>query len=501
MPPAPYLLAIDQGTTSSRAIVFDTQGSPIATAQQKITQHYPQDGWVEQDAEEIWRTTLQVTQEIIQLSSIDIFSIAAIGIANQRETTVIWERATGRPIAPAIVWQDRRTNARCKSLSASARTLITASTGLIADPYFSATKLEWLLDNIPEARQRAHNDELAFGTIDSFLIWHFTGSKIHATDATNASRTLLFNIHTQEWDNTLLSLFNIPSALLPEVKDSADDFGHTEKSLLGISVPIRGVAGDQQAATVGQACFSPGMIKSTYGTGCFLLLNTGTEVYESKNRLLSTVAYRLNRQTTYAIEGSIFIAGAVMQWLHEELGIIANVQESETLAQTIDTTGGTYLVPAFTGLGAPYWDAEARGALIGLTRNTGVAQITRAALESVCFQTRDLLEAMQADGILSPRTLRVDGGMAKNHWLLQCLSDQLSLPVECTTTTETTALGVAYLAGLQSGIYVSLEEIASQWQSHRRFTPCLPEAIREQHYAGWLQAVKRVRTRTDDGAF
>ena len=495
MPTPTYLLAVDQGTTSSRAIIFDRHGSAVATAQKEFTQHYPQDGWVEHDPEELWDVTRSVIQEAKRNAALDAKALAGVGITNQRETTVLWDRATGQAIAPAIVWQDRRTSVRCQRLSDTERTLIRQRTGLLGDPYFSATKIEWILENVAGARAKAEAGDLAFGTIDTFLIWRLTGGRVHATDATNASRTMLFDIHKQCWDDELLSLFRIPRSLLPQVKNSADDFGSVTADLLGAPVPICGVAGDQQAATIGQACFWPGMAKSTYGTGCFLLLNTGAHPVMSDNQLITTVAYRLNDEVTYAIEGSIFVAGAAVQWLRDGLKIIATADETERMAEQIDTTDGVYLVPAFTGLGAPYWDPDARGAILGLTRDTGQQQIVRAALESVCFQTRDLLEAMSADGATFPETLRVDGGMVANNWVLQFLSDQLGLPVERPQVHETTALGAAYLAGLQCGLYASLDDIAQQWHCDRRFEPGANGQMRDRQYAGWLQAVDRIRTK------
>ncbi|MEM7251032.1 MAG: glycerol kinase GlpK [Pseudomonadota bacterium] len=491
-----YLIAIDQGTTSSRTIIFDTNGSPITTAQKEFTQYYPEDGRVEHDANEIWTVTLGVLRDAFQSAAIDSSAIAGLGITNQRETTVLWDRASGEPIGPAIVWQDRRTSARCAALTADERELITARTGLLPDPYFSATKVEWLLQNVPDARVRAERGDLAFGTIDTYLIWRLTNGAVHATDATNASRTMLFDIHRQCWDKELLDLFGVPESLLPEVKDCADDFGQMAHEWLGCAITIGGVAGDQQAATIGQACFSPGMAKSTYGTGCFLLLNTGADAIRSQHQLLSTVAYRLSGHVTYALEGSIFIAGAAIQWLRDGLRILQTAGDSEAMASGLESTGGVYLVPAFTGLGAPYWDPDARGAILGLTRDTGQAEVVRAALESVCFQTRDLLEAMRADGAQFPDTLRVDGGMVANNWVLQFLADQLGLSVERPVVHETTALGAAYLAGLHAGVYGSLDDIGEQWQKQRRFDPQVDIQVRDEQYAGWQHAVSRIRSRT-----
>ncbi|MGH6948440.1 MAG: glycerol kinase GlpK [Kiloniellales bacterium] len=486
------LLAIDQGTTSSRALLFDQAGAIRATAQKELPQHFPQPGWVEHDAEDIWRDTLAVAKGALDKATA---SVEAIGITNQRETTVIWDRESGKPIHRALVWQDRRTADWCDAQrKAGHEALATRKTGLLLDPYFSASKIAWLLDNVAGARRKAEKGELAFGTIDSFLIWRLTEGKVHATDATNASRSLLFDIERQRWDEELLKLFEIPAALLPEVKDCADDYGATPKALLGRALPIRGVAGDQQAATVGQACFEPGMTKSTYGTGCFALINTGATAVPSKNRLLTTVAYRLDGKTTYALEGSIFVAGAAVQWLRDGLKIVKSAPETEALARAADPRQAVYLVPAFTGLGAPYWDAHARGAILGLTRASGPAEIARAALEAVCFQTRDLLAAMERDGAEKLAALRVDGGMVANDWLLQTLADTLGVAVERPAVTETTALGAATLAGLGCGLYGGLGEVAKQWRVEKRFEPKLDAATRDARYAGWQDAVKRVLT-------
>ncbi len=489
---AAALLAIDQGTTSSRAIVFDKRGAKLGVAQQELPQSFPQPGWVEHDANRIWDDTLKTMRESIKAARLSTKDIVAIGITNQRETTVIWDRASGKPIHPAIVWQDRRTADFCRKHQ-DKNEWIAEKTGLLIDPYFSATKIAWLLDNVQGARGRAEKGELAFGTIDSWLLWKLTGGKVHATDATNASRTALFNVRTQKWDDELLDFFKVPKSLLPEVKDSAAEFGSTDPALLGQPVPIRGIAGDQQAATVGQACFSPGMSKSTYGTGCFLVLNTGDKLQLSKHRLLSTVAYRLNGQTTYAMEGSIFVAGAAVQWLRDAMHLIRSAGDTEGLAKSIPDTQGVYLVPAFTGLGAPYWDPEARGAIFGLTRDSGIAHIVRAALESVCYQTRDLLTAMAQDAV-APTELRVDGGMVVNDWLTQCLADILQIRVVRPQTVETTALGAAFLAGLASGVYGSLDEIAKLWGVERRFVPAWPASKANKFYDGWKQAVVRVKT-------
>ena len=492
---ATHLLAIDQGTTSSRAIVFDRAGQRLATHQIEFQQYFPADGWVEHDALEIWQTVELTCREALRKSGLRAVDIAAIGITNQRETTVLWDRVTGTPLYHAIVWQDRRTAAICECLNrAGHEPRIQEKTGLRLDPYFSATKLAWLLDTVAGARDRAEKGELAFGTIDTWLLWKLTGGKSHATDATNASRTLLFNICTQQWDDDLLALFDIPRAVLPEVKDSSADFGKTTADFLGSPITIGGIAGDQQAALIGQACFAPGMVKSTYGTGCFMVMNTGDTVVYSQNRLLSTVAYRFNGKPTYAIEGSIFVAGAAIQWLRDGLKLIGNAAETEAIAQRTDDAHGVYLVPAFTGLGAPYWDPYARGALLGLTRDSGINEIVTAGLQSVCFQTRDLIEAMKRDGASEINTLRIDGGMVVNNWLSQRLADIIGVTVDRPAVNETTALGAVYLAGLQVGLYQSLEEIAALWHSERRFTPIMDATRRESLYAGWLDAVRRVTT-------
>lgn len=490
-----YLLAIDQGTTSSRAIVFSAQGLPVTSAQQEFKQYFPKDGWVEHDGEEIWLTTLKVCREALQNSGLQASEIAAIGITNQRETTLVWDAATGTPIHPAIVWQDRRTADYCAGLKEKGHeAAVAAKTGLLIDPYFSATKIRWILDTVPGARERAERGELRFGTVDSFLLWRLTEGRSHKTDATNASRTLLFNIHSQQWDQELLDLFEIPRSLLPEVLDCAADFGTTTVELLGAAIPVLGMAGDQQAALIGQACFQPGMVKSTYGTGCFMIQNTGTTPVASQHRLLTTVGYRLKGQTTYAVEGSIFVAGAAVQWLRDGIKLISHARDTEALAEATGDACGVYLVPAFTGLGAPYWDPRARGAIFGLTRDTGIKEIVTAGLQSVCYQTCDLLEAMRQDGAAAPSALRVDGGMVVNNWVMQFLADILGVPVERPEVTETTALGVAYLAGLQLGLYASLDDIARMWHRDRRFEPCMGEAHRARLYDGWLDAVKRVRS-------
>jgi len=489
------ILAIDQGTTSSRAILFSGDGRRLGQAQKELPQHFPQSGWVEHDAEDIWRDTVEVMRGALADAGKRAEDVAAIGITNQRETTVIWDRATGEAIHKAIVWQDRRTAEFCQKLRADgAEEVFRQRTGLLLDPYFSGTKIAWLLECVPGARERAERGELAFGTIDCFLLWRLTGGKVHATDATNAARTLIFDIRKQAWDPELLALLRIPESLLPEVKDSDADFGTSEADILGRAVPIGGIAGDQQAATIGQACFEPGMMKSTYGTGCFALFNTGSELVHSQHRLLSTIAYRLGGKTTYALEGSIFVAGAAVQWLRDGLGIIKSAGETAALAAKADPGQRIYLVPAFTGLGAPYRDAEARGAVFGLTRATGPAEIARAALEAVCYQTRDLLEAMRADGATGLEALRVDGGMVANDWMLQMLADILGVAVERPVVAETTALGAAYLAGLNQGLFADLDAVAAQWQSDARFEPRMAASERDARYAGWQDAVGRTRT-------
>lgn len=484
------LLAIDQGTTSTRAMLFGLDGRIRGRAQMELPQCYPQDGWVEHDALRIWKDTQAVCRATLGREGGDV---AALGITNQRETTVLWDRASGRPIHPAIVWQDRRTAAWCQQ-RIEYEAWISEKTGLLLDPYFSATKIAWLLEHVPGARQRAEAGQLAFGTIDSWLIWNLTGGKVHATDATNASRTLLYNLQEGGWDDELLSFFGVPRALLPEVKDSAADFGCTDGALFGRAIPIRGAAGDQQAATIGQACLAPGMVKATYGTGCFMVMNSGDKILRSRHRLLSTLAYRLDGRSTYALEGSIFVAGAAVQWLRDALKLIGSAGESERWARSTEGTRGVYLVPAFTGLGAPYWDPQARGAILGLTRDSGIGEIVRATLESVCYQTRDLLEAMRADGAQLPAALRVDGGMVANDWLMQFLADMLDTPVERPRVTETTALGAAYLAGLGAGCFPSLEAVSAQWAKERRFEPAMTAERRDGLYGGWLEAVGRVRS-------
>ncbi len=497
MSAAGRLLAIDQGTTSTRAIVFDMSGEILAIEQREFQQYFPADGWVEHDPDDIWESTVEVCRAALKALPGGAESVAGIGITNQRETTLIWDRRTGEPIHRAIVWQDRRTAKACRQLRGEGHEeMVRERTGLLLDPYFSATKAAWLLDHVEDARNRAEKGELAFGTVDTWLIWKLTGGRVHATDATNASRTMLFNIHEQRWDPDLLKLFRVPGTMMPEVKDSAADYGSTTEGL-EVELPIAGVAGDQQAALVGQACFQPGMVKSTYGTGCFALMNTGDRPVASRNRLLTTVGYRLGGRTTYAIEGSIFVAGAAVQWLRDKLGIIRTAAETEGLARGLESNRGVYLVPAFTGLGAPYWDPDARGALIGLTRDSGRAEIARAALEAVCYQTRDLFNAMADDADSRPETLRVDGGMVVNGWLIQALSDIVDVPVERPRVVETTALGAAWLAGLQLGLYQALDDVAEVWASDRRCLPAMDAADRERAIAGWERAVARVRSGGD----
>jgi glycerol kinase len=493
-PSRPLLLSIDQGTTSTRAILFDAGARPVAQHGIELRQIFPANGWVEHDAEEIWRATLSCCQAV--LKGVAAADVAAIGITNQRETSVVWDRASGTPVHNAIVWQDRRTAERCRELKARGlESRIATKTGLLLDPYFSATKLEWVLDHVPGSRARAENGELCFGTIDSWLVHRLTGGKVHATDVTNASRTMLLDLKSLGWDDEMCALFGVPKAMLPDVRGSAGDFGVAEH-LDGI--PIRGVAGDQQAAAFGQACFRPGDVKSTYGTGCFALVNTGAKVPASSNRLLATSAYRIGTDNAYAIEGSIFIAGAVVQWLRDALGLIASAAEIEALAKTAKPADGLFFVPAFTGLGAPYWDPDARGAIMGMTRDTGAAEIAAAALDSVCYQTRDLLEAMGRDmkaaGLVPPAALKVDGGMVRNDWFCQRLADLTGLPVERPIVTETTALGVAYLAGLASGVFRDTNDIAARWALDRRFEPAMDSAIRHALYDGWLKAVGRIRS-------
>ena len=486
----PIILSIDQGTTSSRAILFEKDGTAIHTAQLEFPQIYPESGWVEHDPEAIWDTVIKVTREAIAHAAAAKRTIAGIGITNQRETTVVWDRKTGKPVYNAIVWQDRRTADFCRELkSAGHEQQVRELTGLLLDPYFSATKVRWILQHTNN-QQRAERGELAFGTIDSFLLWRLTAGKVHATDATNACRTSLYNIHKGVWDETLLELFDIPSSLLPSVKDCAADFGTTDESVVGVSLPISGMAGDQQAATIGQVCFEPGMVKSTYGTGCFVMLNTGSQAIMSKNKMLTTIAYQLDGKPTYAIEGSIFVAGAAVQWLRDGLGIIDTAEETERLAQKLDSNQGVYLVPSFTGMGAPYWDPDARGAIYGLTRDTGPRNFARATLESVCYQTSDLFQAMRDDGA-ALNVVRVDGGMVNNNWLTGFLADILDISVQRPKQTETTALGAAYLAGLQCGLYTSTDDLVANWQLDKEFNADMDSTERSNLLSGWKDAVQR----------
>jgi glycerol kinase len=495
-----HVLSIDQGTTSSRAIIFNPDLSILSKAQQEFTQHFPASGWVEHEPEDLWTSTLAVVRKAMVEAGLIAAQIAAIGITNQRETTIVWDRTTGRAIHRAIVWQDRRTSEFCGKLKDKGHEAdIAARTGLRLDPYFSGTKIAWILDNVPGARARAEKGELAFGTVDSFLLWRLTGGKVHATDATNASRTLLFNIHDGQWDKSLCGLLNVPMSLLPEVRDCSADFGTAVPDLFGGPIRICGIAGDQQAATVGQACFEPGMMKSTYGTGCFALLNTGAKPVKSNSNLLTTIAYQLDGKRTYALEGAIFIAGAAVQWLRDGLGIIQSASESGPLADAADPSQNVYLVPAFVGLGAPHWDADARGAIFGLTRNSGPKEIARAALESVAYQTLDLLEAMRADwpdSGTSRTVLRVDGGMTASDWTMQRLADLIGSPVDRPVIQETTALGAAYLAGLKVGLFPPPGTFADLWRLDHRFTPHMPAATRKAKIAGWKDAVRRTLTST-----
>jgi len=493
MPSEPLILSIDQGTTSTRAMLFEKDGRSVYTSQLEFPQIYPESGWVEHDPEAIWESVVKVSKEAISEAKNSGRTIAALGITNQRETTVVWDRKTGKPVYNAIVWQDRRTADFCRTLKeAGHEKEVTERTGLLLDPYFSGTKVRWILEHTATT-QKARDGELAFGTIDTFLLWRLTGGKVHATDATNACRTLLYNIHQSCWDDSLLKLLDVPAQLLPQVRDCAADFGRTEESVLGASLPIMGMAGDQHAATIGQVCFDKGMVKSTYGTGCFVMLNTGNEAIHSKNKMLTTIAYQLNGEVTYAIEGSIFVAGAAVQWLRDGLGIIDTAEETEKLASKLDSNQGVYLVPSFTGMGAPYWDPDARGALYGLTRDTGPRNLVRATLESVCYQTADLFRAMKDDGA-ALGVVRVDGGMVNNNWMTQFLADVLDTQVQRPMQTETTALGAAYLAGLQAGVYSSLEDLKSNWQLNAEFKSQIEAEQRDKLLEGWHKAVKRTLT-------
>ena len=487
-----HILVVDQGTTSTRSIVFDDQARRVAIAQAEFAQHYPAPGWVEHDPEDIWRDVLATARSAIDASGVGASGIAAIGITNQRETAVIWDRATGAPIHNAIVWQDRRGVEACRRLKADGvEDLIRDRTGLLIDPYFSATKVAWLLDTVPGARARAERGELAFGTIDSFLLWRLTGGAVHATDVTNASRTMLFDIHRHRWDADLCELLRVPMAILPVVHDNAHLFGTTDTALFGAPIPIAGMAGDQQAALFGQACFDPGMAKSTYGTGCFLLLNTGSEAITSRHRLLTTPAYRLDGRTTYALEGSIFVAGAAVKWLRDGLGVITHARETNDMATQVPDSHGVYMVPAFVGLGAPHWDPDARASIHGLTLGAGAAHLARAALEAVGYQTRDLLEAMIADGATRPAVIRVDGGMAANDWLCQFLADLLETAVERPDDLETTARGAAFFAGLAVGLWSDLDELAGLWSRAQCWEPKMAADSREKLVAGWRDALHR----------
>lgn len=489
------ILALDQGTTSTRAMLFDRQGFVVEAAQVELPQIYPQPGWVEHDPEEIWQAAQDVISVVLARAEVEAGDVTALGITNQRETTVLWERESGRPIHNAIVWQDRRTAGLCADVvEAGQGDTIQARTGLVVDAYFSASKIRWLLDQVDGARKAAQRGDILFGTIDSFLLWRLTGGTVHATDATNAARTMLFNIHTQEWDDELLDIWGVPRAMLPDVRDSNGRFGEIQPELFGAAIPITGIAGDQHAAMVGQACFEPGMMKSTYGTGAFLLLNTGATPVASANRLLTTLAYRIDGQPTYALEGSIFSAGSAIQWLRDGLGVIDAAGFSEPLAESLESNDGVYLVPAFTGLGAPYWDPDARAAIFGITRDTSEAHLARAALEAVGYQTLDLLVAMQADGATKPVELRIDGGMVLNEWLCQFLADIAQCPVQRPANIETTVLGAALLAGLGAGVYPDLESVADLWVADLRYEPSIATAERDRLYAGWLDAVARTRS-------
>lgn len=487
-----FILAIDQGTTSSRAIVFNENAQIVSQAQQEFEQHFPHSGWVEHDPKDILSSVLSVCKEALLAAKLGPKEIASIGITNQRETTLVWDKQTGEAIYPAIVWQDRRTADLCSELKAQGlESQVNEKTGLLLDPYFSATKLKWILDNVEHARARAEKGELAFGTVDSFILWHLTGE--HKTDVTNASRTLLCNIHTLEWDDELLAMFDVPRAILPSINGSSCEFGQTRADIFGEPIHVGGIAGDQQAALIGQACFKEGMAKSTYGTGCFLMLNTGQTPRKSQHRLLTTVAYQIGDVTHYALEGSIFMAGATIQWIRDGLKLIQHASETLDMAQSVGANNQVYLVPAFTGLGAPYWDPHARGAIMGLTRDTGIAEIVTAGLQSVCYQTRDLLEAMKKDQAM-PAHLRVDGGMVVNDWVVQFLSDILDLPIERPVITETTALGAAFLAGLSGGVFTDIDAVCRLWQEQSEFNPVMKDNERDALYNGWLDTVSRVRT-------
>lgn len=488
-----YILAIDQGTTSSRAIIFGDDFAVVSSDQKEFSQHFPASGHVEHDPEEIWQSVVETCQNAITKAGIKASDIAGIGITNQRETTIVWEKASGKAIHNAIVWQDRRTAETCAKLKAQEfEKTVTEKTGLLLDPYFSATKINWILENNEGARAKAENGELLFGTVDTYLLWRLTGGKSHKSDATNASRTMLFNTATHEWDDELLEIFNVPKNILPQVEDCAAEFGHTTSNLFGSPIPILGMAGDQHAATIGQACFQPGMAKSTYGTGCFMMLNTGEKRITSNNRLLSTIAYRLNGKTTYALEGSIFIAGAAVQWLRDGLKIIEDASQTGELASKADESQDVILVPAFAGLGAPYWEPDTRGAIFGLTRNTGPKELSRAALEAVCYQTRDLIEAMRSDWQdgFDEAILRVDGGMVASDWTMQFLANMLDAPIDRPSVLETTALGAAWLAGMKAGVWPDMDGFAQQWKLQKQFTPDMKEDERKRRYKAWKLAVQ-----------
>ena len=488
---ADFIISIDQGTTSSRAILFNLKGKPIYSSQKEFTQYFPKSGWVEHNPEEIWSTTKKTLKKVIDKVKDFKGNILAIGITNQRETTILWDKKTGKTVYNAIVWQDRRTEDYCKKLrKQNKETLIFNKTGLLIDSYFSGTKIKWILDNIPKAKELMNNERLLFGTIDSFLIWRLTKGKVHATDATNASRTMIYNITSNKWDDNILKILKIKKHILPEVKNCADDYGKTHPSITGKSIPIRGVVGDQQSATIGQCCFEPGSLKSTYGTGAFILLNTGSRKIYSKNRLLTTICYRLNGKTTYALEGSIFIAGAGVQWLRDKMKFINKASDSEKIVKTMKDNAGIYLVPAFTGIGAPYWNANARGVLSGITRDTGPNEIVRAIIESVAYQTYDLFEAMRHDG-LKPKLVKVDGGMVMNNWFSQFLADMINIKVLRPKVHETTALGAAFMAGLKIGIYKSLKDISKRWSVDKKFSPKVKKNFRKKSIKGWNIAVKR----------
>ncbi len=487
---SPTMLAIDQGTTSSRAILFTRQGKIVGIKQKELKLFTPENGWVEQNPEDIWNDTLWAVQSLLKEYPEEARNLATIGITHQRETTIVWDRKSGKPIYNAIVWQDRRTAKQCAELKArDMEKSVSAKTGLLLDPYFSATKIAWILDNVSGARAKAEKGDLAFGTVDSFLLWRLTGGRIHATDATNASRTMLYNIREGRWDDILLKMFNVPRSMMPEVKDNVADFGKTDIALLGKSYPVGGMAGDQQAALFGQACFTEGMVKSTYGTGCFALMNIGKKFRFSENRLLTTIGYRIEGQSTYAIEGAIFVAGAAIQWLRDGMKLFRNASETEGIATSVKDSGGVYFVPAFTGLGAPYWVPEARGMISGLSRGTTSAHIVRAALEAQAYQTRDLMKAFIADGGHDPKVVRADGGLVANHFMCQFLADQIGKPVEIPEVPETTALGAATMAGLQAGIYKGLDEIAATWKRSRRYEPSMEAVQRDSLYGGWTKTV------------